>query len=304
MAATTTSSTAPPSDTIRPQVTVSTAPPKHGFNWRGILLHGTIIFFCMIIILPLLWVLLLSVKTVRDANTGTFWPTEFDFTNYSYVLTQRPEFIYNMGNSIFVTLSTVLLTCVCALLGGYALVHLKVRGRYLITALLVGSLFFPTRLISLIAIFEIQNDLGLRNTLIGLVLPYVTLNLATSVLIMRGMFEQISTEIVDAAHMDGCNTWQTFWAVLLPLVKNGIVVLVIVNFVTAWGEYLLAYTLIDDQSVRTMPVVLASTFGGLGAWSYPRVAAMYIMVTTPGIIVFAFAQRWYMKGLLEGALKF
>jgi len=299
MAATTTSSA-----TIRPQATVSTAPPNRSINWRGILLHGTIIFFCLLIILPLLWVLLLSVKSIRDANTGTFWPREWDFTHYAYVIQERPEILYNMGNSIFVTLSTVVLTCICALLGGYALVHLKLRGRFLILSLLVGSLFFPTRLISLIAIFEIQSDLGLRNTLIGLVLPYVTLNLATSVLIMRGMFEQISPEIVDAAHMDGCNTWQTFWKVLLPLVKNGIVVLVIVNFVTAWGEYLLAYTLIDDQSVRTMPVVLASTFGGLGAWQYPRIAAVYIMVTTPGIIVFAYAQRWYMKGLLEGALKF
>jgi ABC-type glycerol-3-phosphate transport system permease component len=121
---------------------------------------------------------------------------------------------------------------------------------------------------------------------------------------MRGMFEQISSEIVDAAHIDGCNSWQTFWSVLLPLVKNGLVVLVIVNFVTAWGEYLLAITLTNDQAVRTMPVVLASAFGGLGAWAYPRIAAVYVMVITPGIIVFAYAQRWYMKGLLEGALKF
>jgi ABC-type glycerol-3-phosphate transport system permease component len=156
----------------------------------------------------------------------------------------------------------------------------------------------------LIAIFEIQSELGLINTLIGLILPYVTLNLATSVLIMRGMFEQISSEIVDAARIDGCSTWQTFWSVMLPLVKNGIVVLVIVNFVTAWGEYLLAITLTNDQAVRTMPVVLASAFGGLGAWAYPRIAAVYMMVITPGIIVFAFAQRMYMKGLLEGALKF
>jgi len=81
-------------------------------------------------------------------------------------------------------------------------------------------------------------------------------------------------------------------------------VLVIINFVSAWGEYLLAITLTNDQEVRTMPVVLAGAFGGMGAWAWPRIAAVYIMVITPGIIVFAYAQRWYMKGLLEGALKF
>jgi ABC-type glycerol-3-phosphate transport system permease component len=277
---------------------------KH-YHWlRHVLLHGTLIFFCLIVLLPIAWVFLLSVKTLPDAYTGTFWPQQFDFSHYGYVFQAIPTLFQNMLNSIIVTTATVVLTSVCAVLAGYALVHLRVPGRALVIAIMVGSLFFPTRLISLIAIFDIQNELGLINKLIGLILPYVTLNLATSVLIMRGMYEQISSEIVDAGRIDGCNSWQMLWRVLLPLVKNGIVVLVIVNFVTAWGEYLLAITLTNDQAVRTMPVVLASAFGGMGGWAWPRIAAVYIMVITPGIIAFAIAQRWYMKGLLEGALKF
>jgi ABC-type glycerol-3-phosphate transport system permease component len=282
----------------------TSTPQRPRFRWSAIGLHATLIFFCLIVIVPLAWVLLLSVKTLPDAYTGTFWPTEFDFSHYGFVFTAIPDLLINMRNSIVVTLSTVALTCICAVLAGYALVHLRLSGRFVIVSFLVGSLFFPSRLISLIAIFEIQNQLGMINTLQGMILPYVTLNLATSVLIMRGMFEQISSEIVDAARIDGCNSWQTLWKVLLPLVKNGLVVLIIVNFVTAWGEYLLAITLTNDQSVRTMPVVLAGAFGGMGAWAWPRIAAVYIMVITPGIIVFAIAQRWYMKGLLEGALKF
>jgi ABC-type glycerol-3-phosphate transport system permease component len=140
----------------------------------------------------------------------------------------------------------------------------------------------------------------MMNTLHGLILPYVTLNLAVSILIMRGMFEQISSEIVDAARIDGCGSWQTLWSVLLPLVKNGLVVLVIVNFVSAWGEYLLAITLTNDQSVRTMPVVLAGAFGGMGAWAWPRIAAVYIMVITPESLA-AIAALVH-EGLLEGAL--
>jgi ABC-type glycerol-3-phosphate transport system permease component len=294
-------STAQSSATVAATVT---APRRRGPHLSKVFLHGTLIFFCLIVLLPLAWVLLLSVKSLPDAYSGAFWPQQFDFSHYGYVFSAIPGLIVNMDNSILVTLSTVVITSVCAVLAGYALVHLKFRGSWLVSSILVGSLFFPSRLISLIAIFEIQSELGLINSLIGLILPYVTLNLAISVLIMRGMFEQISSEIVDAAHIDGCNSWQTFWSVLLPLVKNGLVVLVIVNFVTAWGEYLLAITLTNDQAVRTMPVVLASAFGGLGAWAYPRIAAVYVMVITPGIIVFAYAQRWYMKGLLEGALKF
>ena len=129
------------------------------------------------------------------------------------------------------------------------------------------------------------------------------LNLAISILIMRGIFETISSEIADAAKIDGASSFRTLSEIMLPLIANGLVVLVIVNFVSAWGEYLLAATLTNDQSVRTLPVVLATTFGGFGEWAWPRISAVYIMAITPGIVAFALAQRWYMKGLLEGALK-
>jgi len=271
---------------------------------RNVLLHGTLIFFCLVVLVPLAWVFLLSVKSLPDAYSGTFWPEHFDFSHYAYVFTGIPTLVQNMVNSIVVTTATVVITSTCAVLAGYALVHLHLPGKGLVISVMVASLFFPTRLISLIAIFQIQNDLGLINRLLGLILPYVTLNLATSIFIMRGMYEAISSEIVDAGQIDGCNSWQMFWSILLPLVKNGIVVLIIVNFVTAWGEYLLAVTLTNDQGVRTLPVVLAGAFGGMGAWAWPNIAAVYIMVITPGIIGFAIAQRWYMKGLLEGALKF
>lgn len=293
---------AKPAPAVQPQV-VSTARRPPRLHWRTALLHAILVFFCLLVLIPLAWVVLLSVKSIPDAYTGSFWPEHFDFSHYGYVFGHIPTLVQNMVNSIVVTLSTVILTSVCAVLAGFALVHLRLPGRPLLVSLLVSSLFFPTRLISLIAIFEIQNSLHLINTIIGLILPYVTLNLAISILIMRGIFEQISPEIVDASRMDGCSSWQTLISIMLPLVKNGIVVLVIVNFVTAWGEYLLAITLTNDQAVRTVPVVLASAFGGMGEWDWPCIAAVYVMVIAPGIIAFAIAQRWYMRGLLEGALK-
>ena len=276
---------------------------KRRIRWSGVLLHGTIIFFCLVILVPIAWVLLLSIKSLRDAYTGTLWPEKFDFTHYAYVFQHMPQALRNFANSIIVTLSTVVITSIIAVLAGYALVHLRTPGRAVVFTVLVATLFFPTRLVSLIGIFQIQNSLHLINTLPGLILPYVTLNLALSIMIMRGIFEQISPEMVDAAHIDGASSWRTLREILLPLATNGIVVLVIINFVSAWGEYLLAVTLTNDQSVRTFPVVLVTTFGGFGEWAFPRVAAMYIMAITPGILTFAFAQRWYMKGLMEGALK-
>ena len=297
--------TAKPLATKAAATRVRTTIPGKRRHWtKTILLHGTLVFFCLVILVPLTWALLMSVRALQDVYTGTLWPHKFDFTHYHYVFTKMPNVWQNFGNSVIVTFSSVAITSTCAVLAGYAIVHLRMPGKLLLVSLLVGTLYFPTRIVSLIGIFRIQADLGLINTLPGLILPYVTLNLALSILVMKGVYEQISHEMLEAAKIDGASSWRTLWDIMLPLVANGLVVLLIINFVTAWGEYLLAYTLTNDQVVRTLPVVLATTFGGFGEWAWPRQAAIYVIAITPGITAFAIAQRWYMKGLQEGALKF
>lgn len=277
--------------------------PRRPIKWGVIVRHVVINFFMMLIILPLIWVLLLSIKSRTDAYTGTLWPEQFDFTNYSYVLEKIDTLPTNLWNSIYVTGATVAITTFCAVLAGYALVHLRPKGGTLLVALLLASLYFPTRVVSIISIYEIQDFLGLINKTYGLILPYITLNLAISVLIMRSIFQQIPGELISAAKIDGAGPWRTLWVVGLPLAVNGIVVIIIVNFVTAWGEFLIGMTLTNDQIVRTMPVVLASAQGGMGQWEWQRIAAVYVIVVTPGIIAFTFAQRLFFKGLMEGALK-
>ena len=247
---------------------------------RGaIIRHVVINFFMVIILLPLAWVLLMSVKSRPDAMRSDFWPRHFDFTHYSYVFNKIDTLPRNLFNSIYVTTGTVLITTFCAVLAGYALVHLRPRGGGVLVAALLMSLYFPVRVVSLISIYEIQNFLGLINSTSGLILPYVTLNLAISVLIMRSMFQLVPHELIEAAKIDGAGPWRTLWMVGLPMVRNGLVVVFIVNFVTAWGEFLLCTTLTNDQTARTMPVVLAAAQGGLGQWSWPNLAAVYVIVS-------------------------
>ncbi|MCR4282245.1 MAG: carbohydrate ABC transporter permease [Bauldia sp.] len=272
-------------------------------NRSTIVRHAVINFFMVIIVLPLVWVLLMSVKSRPDAMQGNFWPKKFDFTRYNYVFEKIDTLPINLFNSIYVTAGTVLLTTICAVLAGYALVHLRPRGGGFVVAALLVSLYFPVRVVSIISIYEIQNFLGLINSTSGLILPYVTLNLAISVLIMRSVFQLVPHQLIEAAKMDGAGPWRTLWMVGLPMVRNGLVVVFIVNFVTAWGEFLLCTTLTNDQDARTMPVVLAGAQGGLGQWSWPALAAVYIIVVTPGILAFAFAQKLFFKGLAEGVLK-
>ncbi len=272
-------------------------------NRSAIIRHAVINFFMVIILAPLAWVLMMSIKSRPDAMRGDFWPRKFDFTHYNYVFDKIDTLPINLFNSIYVTTATVLLTSACAVLAGYALVHLRPRGGGVIIAVLLVSLYLPIRVVSIISIYEIQSFLDLINVTSGLILPYVTLNLAISVLIMRSMFQLVPHQMMEAARMDGAGHWRTLWSIGLPMVRNGLVVIFIVNFVTAWGEFLLCTTLTNDQEVRTMPVVLAGAQGGLGQWTWPALAAVYVIVVTPGIIAFAFAQKLFFKGLAEGVVK-
>jgi ABC-type glycerol-3-phosphate transport system permease component len=269
----------------------------------AIIRHVVINFFNLIILLPLAWVLLMSVKTLPDAMRGDFWPRTFDFTHYGYVFERIKTLPTNLFNSIYVTAATVLITTICAVLAGYALVHIRPRGVGVVLTALLVSLYFPVRVVSIITIYETQSFLGLINNTSGLILPYVTLQLAISILIMRSMFQLVPHEIFESARIDGAGHWRSLWEVGLPMVRNGLVVIFIVNFVAAWGEYLLCITLVDDEAKRTMPVVLAAAQGGQGQWAWPNLAAVYVIVVTPGIVAFTFAQKLFFKGLLEGALK-
>jgi ABC-type glycerol-3-phosphate transport system permease component len=284
----------------------ATTRPKPGWferNRRAIIRHGVINFFMLIILLPLAWVLLMSVKSRPDAMRGDLWPRKFDFGAYAYVFERIDTFPVNLFNSIYVTAGTVLLTTICAVLAGYALVHLRPRGGGILVTALLLSLYFPTRVVSIISIYEIQSFLGLINSTSGLILPYITLNLAISVLIMRSVFQLVPHEMIEAARVDGAGHWRILWMIGVPMVRNGLVVVFIVNFVTAWGEFLLCTTLTNDQETRTMPVVLAAAQSGMAQWSWPSLAAVYVIVVTPGIVAFTFAQRLFFKGLMEGVFK-
>jgi ABC-type glycerol-3-phosphate transport system permease component len=170
--------------------------------------HIVINLFNLAILLPLAWVLIMSVKSLPDAMRGDFWPRHFDLTHYSYVFHHITTLPTNLFNSIYVTAATVLITTVCAVLAGYALVHIRPLGSGLVVTALLVSLYFPVRVVSIISIYQTQHWLGLINHTSGLILPYVTLQLAISILIMRSMFQLVPHEMFEAARIDGAGHWR------------------------------------------------------------------------------------------------
>jgi ABC-type glycerol-3-phosphate transport system permease component len=275
--------------------------PRQRIRWGTIARHAFLIILCLWVLFPLAWVILLSVKSLPDGTQRYIWPNQFVdpiYSHYAFVIERSKDAVVSFKNSVLVTGLTVIASTITAVLAGYALVHLKTPWRGVVIGLLVASLFFPTRVTALLGIYSIQNRLGLINETWSLMLPYTALSVAISVFIMRGVFEAVPKELVDSARLDGANSLRVLGGIMLPLVRNGVV-----NFVAAWGEYLLALTLMNDAAKRTLPVFIVSTSGGIGASLWPRVAALYIIAILPALITFAIAQRWFMKGLQEGALK-
>src|SRR5688572_10118939 len=280
--------------------------PGQRIPWGTLARHAFLIILSLWVLFPLAWVVLLSLKSLPDGTQRYIWPENFVdpiYAHYAFVIERTTDALVAFKNSVLVTGLTVIAATITAVLAGYALVHLKTPWRGVVIGLLVASLFFPTRVTALLGIYNIQNRLGLINETWSLMLPYTALSVAISVFIMRGVFETVPKDLVDSARIDGASTARVLAGIMLPLVRNGIVVDIIVNFVAAWGEYLLALTLMNDANKRTLPVFIANSSGGVGAFLWPRIAALYIIAILPALITFAIAQRWFMKGLQEGALK-
>jgi ABC-type glycerol-3-phosphate transport system permease component len=188
-------------------------------------------------------------------------------------------------------------------LAGFAFAWLPFFGKRLIFGLLIATMFFPTQITSLLGIYEVTDSLGLTDSLIGLILPYIAINVVVSTYIMSGVFRAVPKELQEAARVDGSGTLRTFWQIMLPLARNGFIVVLMLNFIAIWGEYLLASTLIQNADMWTLTEAMAQATAGVGAWEWPYIAAVYMCMVVPPIFLFIVVQRWFMAGLAEGALK-
>lgn len=280
--------------------------PKRRIKWGAIARHAVLIGACLFILLPFTWILLISFKSAPDTVQRYIWPKNFVspwHQNYASVFGRQDLILGYLERSLIVTAGTVLLTTTAAVLAGYALVHLRMPGKHLIIGILVASTFFPTRVTALLGIYQMQDQLGLINKTWGLMLPYSALMVALSIFFMRGVFQTVPRDIMDSSKIDGASSLRALVGIMLPLVRNGIVVVIMLNVTYAMGEYVLATTLMNDYDTRTLPVFIAGQVGGMAYASAGRISALYILGLLPSLLFFGIAQHWYMKGLQEGALR-
>ncbi len=267
--------------------------------------HAVLVLFCLVVLLPLLWIALSSLKPVTEIYRvpTSLFPEQPTLQWYDFVLNKVPDLPRYYANSLIVTVSATLGSVAISCLAGYAFARLRFPGRDQIFWALIVSLFLPTSITSLFALYELTDKLGLLDTRLGLILPYTNAGIIVAMFIMRSVFLSIPAELEDAAAIDGCGAFQTFARIMLPLAAMGVVVVTILNFIGTWGEYVVARTL-TYEAARTLPVAIATLQPQTGEWHFSTVAAAYMLMFGPPFLLMALVQRWFMKGLTAGGIKF
>ncbi|RZB14501.1 carbohydrate ABC transporter permease [Streptomyces sp. F001] len=250
---------------------------------------------------PFLWQLSTSLKGPTEdifSSPPKFLPSDPTLHNYERVAETIPVWDYAL-NSLKVAVANVVTNCVGAALAGYALARLRYRGRRAATLAFVLAMLVPVESI-IIAQFTFMRDLGLNNTLVGVLLPGSIASL--NVLLMRNAFLNLPYEIEEAAFVDGANVWQRFLRIALPSVKGTIAVVAIFAFMGAWDDFLWPLIVLSDPSKFTLTIGL-NYLHGTFANDERLVAAGTIIAVAPLIVLFACLQRYFFRGVGEGAVK-
>ena len=256
---------------------------------------------------PLLWLLSIAFRPVEETYVipMKLFPTTLTLENANLVFAMLPKMIMFYRNSFIITFSAVFLILLISSLSGYVFARMHFPGRDFIFWLVVVSMFLPKSM-SIPGLYEILQKMDLLDTTTGLTFAYTGWFLSLSIYIMRSAFTSIPKDLEDAAVADGCSPIRLYWQIMMPLVTPSLVTVAILTFVPIWGEYLYAFTFTTtlDSMPMSIGVQLLKPSPASGEWTFP-VASMAILITfIPPLLVYFGLQRWFTKGLMEGALKF
>jgi ABC-type glycerol-3-phosphate transport system permease component len=204
-------------------------------------------------------------------------------------------------NSAFVALVTCLIVTALAATMAYSFARFDFRGKRLIYGMLLVMLMIPG-VVLLIPQFIMASNLGLRNSLPGLVLVYSAGPLAFNTFLLRGFFESLPRELEEAAIIDGASPFTVFWRVMLPLAAPAISTVAVFSFLGAWDEYILALNFLTDENLRTLPIAIAN-FRGQHSTNWGLVFAGSLTAVVPTVLLFIFFQRYFIQGITTGAVR-
>jgi multiple sugar transport system permease protein len=261
-----------------------------------------ILVVVVVSLVPVVWIVMLSLKTPATATDGSFIPHAWTLSNYSDIF-NLGTFTAALRNSIGIALISTALAVMLASAAAYAIARLEFPGKQLILAVSLGVAMFPQ--ISLVGpLYNLWRQIGLYDTWPGLIIPYMTFALPLSIFVLSSFFREIPWELEQAAQIDGATPFQAFRKVIVPLAMPGIVTTFILVFIICWNDFVFAISLTSTNSAQTVPAAI-SAFPGVSQFTVPYgdIAAAAVVVTVPVMILVLLFQRRIVSGLTAGAVK-
>jgi multiple sugar transport system permease protein len=264
--------------------------------WLAVVLIG---IFCLF---PFYWLINVSLKTGPDLSQADLLPPSPSLENYSSIF-ENSDFTAALRNSVIITGVTTVLALVVGSFAAYALARLRFPGKFWLLAVILSISTFPAIAIAA-PIFKLWTDIGLYDTYLGLILPYLTFALPLAIYILASFFREIPKELEEAALVDGATHFQAFRKVVLPLAAPGLVTAGLLTAFFVWNEFLLAVTLTSSPDAFTVPVAVAN-FTGSQEFEIPlgTISAASVVITIPLVILVIIFQKRIVAGMTAGAVK-
>ena len=273
----------------------------HRLTVYSVISVTVLIILALLFIFPLYWIVTGSFKTQQAVNSAVpiWFPTGDVLTMRNYnELFSRPAFLW-LINTVLICGAAMVLTCVAASMGGYALAKKRFAGRGFLFTLFVCAMALPKQVI-LIPLLQELAFLRLHNTLWAVILP--TVGWPFGVFLMKQFSEGIPGELLEAARIDGAGEARTFVEIVIPLIKPGIGALAIFTFITAWNDYFLQLIMLNDTKVLTISLGIAKLQTELST-DFGLIMAGAAVGSIPIIIIFLIFQKFFTRGITMGAVK-
>lgn len=273
-------------------------------QWTGRLLPGiTFVVLVLFELLPFYWVIITAFKTELQITRfeHVLWPKPWSLMQFVSLFGTKYNFFVWLRNTVTLSLVTPLVSTLVASLGAYALTRLRWRGAGAFSRSVLVAYLMPG-IMMLIPIYQLFTNLHLTNSLVGLMIAYPTFGLPFATWLMMGYYSSIPEELEAAALIDGCNRFQAFFRVVLPLTKPALLAVALFGVTQAWSEFLFAYVMIHSESRMTIPVGLAQMIiGDVLPWG--ELCAAALIMAIPVLALYSLGQRFMVAGLTAGAVK-
>lgn len=270
-------------------------------TWFDFLTHVVLVFWTLVSVFPLLWMFGASLKEQNEVFSNlSLIPHAWKFMNYVTAWNVGSFGIY-FFNSVFYTAITLGFSLFLASMAAFVFARYNFLGRNVMYFMFIGALMIPIPG-AFIPLYVLLIKLGLADTRLGLILPYTNAALALAIFILKTFFENIPKEMEEAAVIDGCNRFDLYWRIFLPLAKPAIATVSIFTVLAVWNEFLLALIIINNRML--MPIQRGiMVFQGEHLTDYPLLMAGLTIATVPLLIIYFFLSKYIIKGITAGAIK-